>query len=53
MFTVILEAQLNGSAVGSTCDVTDADTCEQAEALSIAAWRQADPSCTYDRLPGG
>jgi hypothetical protein len=42
-FTLILEAQLNGSVAHTTCDVIDADSCDDAEALAIAAWREAEP----------
>jgi hypothetical protein len=39
-----------GASVGSTEDVFDAATAEQAEALAIAAWTKADPRCTYRPL---
>ena len=42
-FTLILEARLNGSVAHTTCDVIDADSCDDAEALAIAAWREAEP----------
>jgi hypothetical protein len=40
-FTVILEARLT---------LIDADTCDQAEAKAASAWRDVDPSFTYQPL---
>jgi hypothetical protein len=50
MFTVILQAHLNGSPSHTTRDVIDADSCEAAEAVAIAAWRDADPRFVYSPL---
>jgi hypothetical protein len=44
-FTVVLE--VGGSPCGSTSDVVEADTDEQAEAYAISAWRLVRP----DRRP--
>jgi hypothetical protein len=49
-FLVILQANLNGSPSHTTRDVIDADTCADAEAQALAAWREADPRFTYSPL---
>jgi hypothetical protein len=49
-YLVILEARLNGSPSHTTHDLIDADTCDDAEAFAIAAWREADPTFTYSPL---
>ena len=49
-YTVILAKLYAGASVGSTEDVFDAASAEQAEALAVAAWEQADPRYNYRPL---
>ena len=47
---VILEVRAGGSPCGSTEDVIDALTAEQAETKAIALWRAARPDRTFAPL---
>ena len=49
-YTVILQNVYVGAPIGSSEDVFDAATAEDAEALAIAAWTQADPRHSYQPL---
>ena len=57
-FVVTLEIRYHGSACGTTEDVIEADTAEQAERLAIERWRVKRPDRTYaplltvERAPG-
>jgi hypothetical protein len=50
MFTVVLEIRLNGAAVGTTSDVIEAATEEEAERKAIQAWRAARPDRSFAPL---
>jgi hypothetical protein len=49
-FRVILEMRLHGSACGSTDDVIDAETADEAEQTAIREWKKVRPDLTFAPL---
>ena len=49
-YTVILNVSQNGAAVGSTNDVIEAESADEAERKAIEAWKVARPACSFTPL---
>jgi hypothetical protein len=49
-YVIILQASLNGAPSHSTHDVIEADSCEEAEQKTIAAWQKAEQRFSYAPL---
>ena len=49
-YTVILEVRLHGSACGSTEDVIEAETADEAIEKAFRQWRRAQPAMTFAPL---
>ena len=47
---VILDVRANGSSFGTTEDIIEADSAEQAERQAIEAWRAVRPDRTFHPL---
>jgi hypothetical protein len=50
VFTVLLAITMNGSSIGSTEDVIEADTADEAERETVEAWTRVRPECTFGPL---
>ena len=49
-YTVILDVRADGSSLGTTEDIIEADSAEEVERLAIEAWRQVRPDRSFHAL---